>query len=705
MKNLIYLFIYLIMSDLALAQGQIRGRVTDAKGAPIIGANVFLKNTFDGTSSDTTGTFQFTTTEVEQDTLVISAIGYYTIQQKIDLKNANTLTFKLKEEATELNTVVITAGSFEASDAKRMTILKPLDIVRTASANGDIFGALQTLPGASRVGEQEGLFVRGGSASESKTIIDGMIVQNPFFSSVPDVAQRGRFSPFLFKGTAFSTGGYSAQYGQALSSVLTLESQDLPEKSNWNFFASLLTWSVARTERWKKTSLAVSGNYTYVGLVFKLVPQNVDWQIVPQGAGGSVILRHQFNEKSMLKFFSNYSNNHLRMNFRGFDLSTNSFDIFNHNLFNTLTYQTAWQKWTLQSGISYSYNRDNIQLSENQILRQDNRWQGRVVLTRDIFKNSTFALGSEVHQYTFKTGFNQFLSAFTELYTALFAETEVYLSRKLAGRIGARAEYSRLLQRWNVAPRLSLAYKTGKFSQVSLASGSFYQNPEARYLYRNQNLNFEKSAHLILNYQWMKDDRTFRVEGYYKDYQSLVRELNQNPFDADPNRLPSGNTDNTGSGYAQGFDVFWRDKKTFKRVDYWISYSYLDTKRLFQNYIERAMPTFASKHNLSVVYKHFINKLNLDLNFTYSYASGRPYYNPNSENFMQDLTPDFHNISLGVNYLRNIGSLQCVFIASVSNLLNTPNVFGYRYSPDGSQRAPVNPPAFRSFFLGVAITL
>ncbi|MFB0908999.1 MAG: TonB-dependent receptor plug domain-containing protein, partial [Spirosomataceae bacterium] len=90
-------------------------------------------------------------------------------------------------------------------------------------------------PGANRVGETEGLFVRGGSANETKTVIDGMIVQNPFFSNTPDVPQRGRFSPFMFKGTAFSTGGYSAQYGQALSSVLLLDTQDkIGTNSNWN---------------------------------------------------------------------------------------------------------------------------------------------------------------------------------------------------------------------------------------------------------------------------------------------------------------------------------------------------------------------------------------------------------------------------------------------------------------------------------------
>ena len=110
--------------------------------------------------------------------------------------------------------------------------------------------ALSTLPGTQKIGETEGLFVRGGSASETKTVIDEMVVENPFFSSVPDIPSRGRFSPMLFKGTFFSTGGYSAQYGQALSSVLVLKTQDLAPKTQtaislmavriWRFACSAL---------------------------------------------------------------------------------------------------------------------------------------------------------------------------------------------------------------------------------------------------------------------------------------------------------------------------------------------------------------------------------------------------------------------------------------------------------------------------------
>src|SRR6185295_7917999 len=112
-----------------------------------------------------------------------------------------------------------------------------------------------------------------GDASEAKTIIDGVVVADPYFSSVPDVPQRGRFSPFLFKGTNFSTGGYSAQYGQAMSSALILESQDLADKTTTGINLMSVGGGLSHNHRWKNTSVGVFGNYINVRPYFKVVPQ------------------------------------------------------------------------------------------------------------------------------------------------------------------------------------------------------------------------------------------------------------------------------------------------------------------------------------------------------------------------------------------------------------------------------------------------
>ena len=200
--------IALFLSCYSFSQTTIKGTIRDNRSKPVPGVSISLKDTYDGATSDSTGKYFFKTTEKGLQTLVATSIGYRPFEQKITLEGGVLNTdIQIKEEVTELNAVVLTAGTFEASDRKKASaVLDPIDIVTTASANGDITGALKTLPGAQQVGESEGLFVRGGTAAETRTFIDGTLVNNFFYSSVPNIAQFSRFSPFIFKGTVFSAG-------------------------------------------------------------------------------------------------------------------------------------------------------------------------------------------------------------------------------------------------------------------------------------------------------------------------------------------------------------------------------------------------------------------------------------------------------------------------------------------------------------------
>ncbi|MFT7482509.1 MAG: hypothetical protein ACI8WW_001447 [Oceanospirillaceae bacterium] len=278
-------------------------------------------------------------------------------------------------------------------------------------------------------------------------------------------------------------------------------------------------------------------------------------------------------------------------------------------------------------------------------------------------------------------------------------ESEFYLSSKLALKPGVRMEYSNVINKNNIAPRLSMAYKLGKYDQVSLAAGRFYQNPEKEYLYLNKSLDFELADHLILNYQIIKNQRTFRVEAFYKDYQDLVTE-ETDFFDPNPYRFPIGQTSNEGFGYAQGFDVFYRDQSTIKNADVWVTYSYLDTQRKFRNYPQQVQPFFASKHNFSLVYKHFFVKSNLNIGATFTHTSGRPFYQFNDS--FQDIreTPNFQNLSISVAKVFKVRQHLMVFYAALDNVLARQNVFGYRFSADGKESFEVRPPVYRTFFCG-----
>lgn len=707
----VYFLVGLLLSSAATAQIKLTGRVLDQKGHALPGANVFLRGTYDGGNTDSTGTFRFTTLRSDTATLLVSYIGYESFSQKLTLNKSTPLTIRLQEAANELNTVVITAGSFEASDEKRMTMLKPMDIVTTAGANADITAAMNLLPGTQRVGEQTGLFVRGGSGEEAKVVIDGMIVQNPYFSSMPDVQSRGRFQPFMFKGTSFSTGGYSAQYGQALSSVLLLNTTDKTQNEGLGLSVNLANTGLSydHTDRTDKSSISATAYYGNLKPLFTLVRQNIDWTHVPEFAGTSLTYRLRPSKTGMLKFYGMYSASQLGMNFidPSSDAGKTAFNQQNTNFFTTSTYTDNWAdgRWLLYSGLSYSYDTDATTFDAYDFGRSSERLQGRAVLTRLLPRNNSFLFGTEASRVTLRNTVMGTRYALHDNYAALFVESQTYLGRNLAIQLGLRGEYSSVIDRFNLAPRLSMAYKTGLYSQVSLAYGQFYQTPDYRYLYLNRTLTYERADHLILNYQIIRNKRTFRIETFYKNYAELVREFTGQPYDANPYRFPIGRTDNSGNGYAQGFDIFWRDQKTINGLDYWVTYSYVDSKRLFQQFSVTATPTFISNHNISLIGKRYFEKISTNIGLTYTISSGRPYYNPNSETFLADRTPMVNNLSFSASHITRIHKNLVVLYASADNILNTHNVYTYRYTPDGKTRYAVGPQSYRSFFVGGMIML
>src|SRR6266536_3395501 len=196
-------------------------------------ASIRIKESNSGVNADSLGNFSLSTAEKGMRTLEVSSVGYKAKEIQINLGDS-ALHFEivLKDEAKALADVVVSAGSFEASDKAKGASLTPMDAMTVAGSGGDIANSLRSLPGTQQIGEKEGLFVRGGTGEEAKQFIDGTLLKNPNYASVPGILQPARVNPFLFKGILFNTGGYSALYGDALSSALILESVDLPDESS-----------------------------------------------------------------------------------------------------------------------------------------------------------------------------------------------------------------------------------------------------------------------------------------------------------------------------------------------------------------------------------------------------------------------------------------------------------------------------------------
>ncbi|MGL1885444.1 MAG: TonB-dependent receptor [Reichenbachiella sp.] len=677
----------------ANAQVIISGNVKDEYGDAVPFASVYLDENFKGASSNLEGVFQFNADDNGSFTLVASAVGYETTKQKIEV-GAKSISFQIILSGIEqsLGPVVITAGSFDASVEAKSSILKPLDIVMNAGAQGDIYKAIETLPGVSKVGDETGLFVRGGDAHETKTIIDGVIVTNPFYGETPNIASRSRFDPFMFKGTTFTTGGYSAEYGDALSSILILNTQDVPDESMSSIGLNMAGITLSHQQVWDgKTVLMGSVNYNNLKLLFNSVPQNTDWQKEPEGVGTNFAFRHK-TKNGIFKSMVQYQQGEIGVNIPNLDVP-NQTDLFTNK--NKSTYWNTTYKGVLTdklgvyAGFALNRTDENRTFDTLSIADISNMYHLKTTLYYDLNEKAGIKFGIETFSAKDeKTVFDK--NEILDQSTAAYAEADIALGNRWALRVGMRSEHSSILGQMNLAPRTSVAYKTGKNSQVSLAYGHFYQKPEENFLYINTDLNYEKSTHLIANYQWSKNDRSFRVELYDKQYSSLVKGANEA-------------IDNSGNGASRGVDIFWKDAKTINNLNYWVSYSYVDAKRNYKDYPMAATPDFVTDHTLNVVANYALPQYGLTPGLTYTFASGRRYENPNNDLYLSDKTIAYHNLGLNLSYVTKVFSKFTVLYASVTNPLGFEQIFGYEYSSDHSTRSAIKPAANRTFFLGLFV--
>lgn len=723
MKTLVKTFsaLFLFIAVFSFAQIKIEGKVT-SKSKGVQDVSVTLKDTYDGATTDENGNYTFETTEKGNHVLVFSNPKFEDVEKQIVIENKPiNLNVDLKEQISEIDAVVISAGSIEASDKKRATtLLTPIDIYTTAGANAQVTSALETLPGVQKVGEAEGLFVRGGTGAETKFFMDGNLVNNYFSNSVPGLKGMDRFNTSIFKGNVFSSGGYSAMYGQALSSVLILESIDFPERNSFDIGVSpiFLNAGFQNVNEAKTKSFGISAGYFNLALMEKILKFNTNFTKSPAGFDTNFNFRIKNKNGGILKYYGSFDTNTLGLKEQSLEPNTD-FDntsLKGSNTFHNVSFRQKFGLYTVNLGSSYTFNRNHIDLSntynnadfnQNSIEIDGNYLNTKGTIEKKIGKISAVRGGVEFNQTnettTVKVAPQPY--KFNDQIASVFAETALGFSNDFTATVGLRAEHSSAIGDWNLAPRAALAYRLSKNWTISLAYGIFYQNPENRY-FGNHKLNYQKADHYVLQVQRASEGRSLRLEAFYKNYEDLIKNKVENY------RPIAFNND--GDGFAKGLELFWRDKKTLKNIDYWVSYSYLDSKRNFQNYDRQLFPNFAAKHTLSLVAKKFVVDWKTGFNMSYSYSSGRPFYNfITDSNGKYELKSsgtlkDNSALNFSVNYLPNLGKNDSkaftVLVLSINNVLGTKNIYGYNFSNDGLRSRPVLPSSNTFVFIGAFIS-
>ena len=718
------IFILLYFSSGIFAQVRLEGWVKDQNGTPIPSATVHIKGAAKAVKTDSRGYFTLQCPSGANTTFVISSINYTTLKQTLNIADTSRfLQFTLKPRVQALNEVIVSAGTFAATDDAKGASLSPMDAVTVAGSYGDISQALRALPGAQQIGEQEGLFVRGGTGDETKQFIDGTLNIHPNYPSVPGVTQYARINPFLFNGILFSSGGYSALYGQAMSSALILESVDLPEESSASLhvFPSSIGAGFQQLFKNKRSSFGVSLDYSTLKWYNQVIPQDPDYFSGPQYLLADVNFRIKIGKTGMLKFYTNWNKSNVGL-YRP-DIDSVSLRMGNkvngHNGYNNLSFRSALSdNWSLRLGTSYNYSdidrrkrlvnalEETVEMDYEPFSDKNHEqrirshfFQPKLVLKHQFHFPVTLSFGAE-HFYTHNEGHidNQPI-AWSNHLTAAFAEFDVALTKQLAMKAGGRLEHASSLNQTVIAPRLSLAYRLHDGGQLNAAYGIFYQEPLPEFLYSHAPLNFAKATHYILNYTKSAHNRMLRIEAYYKRYESLIKQLPQ--------------LSSSGRGYARGIELFFRDKRTFKNLDYWISYTFLNTKREFMDYPYLIQPMFATPHTSTIAIKKFFPSLSTNVNLSYSFATGRPYYDirpTDATNHMviydQGTTKAYNVMNVHIAYLTSFFKKWkrkdfSGIALGVNNVLGKAQVFGYNYSFTGQQKVPITLPAPRMIYLGV----
>ncbi len=259
---IIFAFVVLTLSSYAaeISNGTITGKVIDKETKqPIPNVNVLVVGTVHGSATDLDGKFSIQGVEENIYKLKFSSVGYTShIENEIRIIRGKSTTVKeieLSESATSVDSVIITAGYFSNDNVTPMTsyTYSREEIRRSPGSAGDVFRAIETLPGVSGSGGEFSAFaVRGGSPRDNIVLIDNIpfdkVSHFDWGPSEEGEAQGGRFSifaPGLIDEANFQAGGFAAKYGGKNSSFVDLKLKDgNTESFSMNGSYDLLGWEV-----------------------------------------------------------------------------------------------------------------------------------------------------------------------------------------------------------------------------------------------------------------------------------------------------------------------------------------------------------------------------------------------------------------------------------------------------------------------------
>jgi hypothetical protein len=665
---ILYVILHLFSIHVNAQNAMIRGFVYEARtGEPIIYSNVYLEGTNFGCSTDINGYFNITLIPEGKYTLLVTFLGYDTLREPVQLRENTVLNkrFELKEGSVSLTTVDITADRITAQTETKTSVvnLTPKTLKKLPSIGGqaDLAQYLQVVPGVIFTGDQGGqLYIRGGSPIQNKVLLDGMIVYNPFHSI-------GLFSVFdteIIRNAEVFTGGFSADYGGRISSIMDITTRDgnkhrlAGKVSASTFGANLMLEGPlkrSRSEKEGSSSFLLSVKNSYLEQSSKIFYSYIDENGLP------------FNFLDLYGKVSINAPNGSKINFFGFNYKD---EVNNYKALSDFGWNSfgGGSNFLIIPGKSPVLIEGNLAYSsyEARLKEANSPDRSSSIDGFNMGFHFTYFLGKDLVKYGieilgFKTQFN-----YTNGVGRVIDQTEN--TTELAGYVRYKGTFGKLLfepsfrVQWyaslsNISPepRLAMKYAVNDFIRIKFATGMYSQNLISAnsdrdvvnlfygFLSGPDNLpstfngedvthKLQKANHFILGTEIDLSNRlSMNIEGYLKDFKQLTN-LNRNKLYNETD-APSGTPDiykkdfiiEQGKAYGADISMKYEDLHWFLWAVYSLGYvnkEYEETPGELVSY----RPHYDRRHNVNFVASYTAGDLKQwEFSGRWNFGSGFPF--------------------------------------------------------------------------------
>lgn len=693
---------------------------------PVKNIKIFLLPAKENTETNAQGEFVFTSSQPLSSQIIISAPGYkrfedYLYAMDKSTSGSNEINLRIlieKENYLVFETTVV--GKKEKRDLSKKNLTQS-EFLTVPGANGDPVKAVQNLPGVNRTsGFSSNIIIQGSAPQDTQYTVDG--------HSIPLVFHFGGLTSVLMPETVqeveYLSAGYDSEYSRALGGIISLQTYQPQlngrQKKGFFFIDTLKSGALYEQQLDEKSTLSISGRYSYVGLVLqKAMKDNdqVDLTAAPDFADLSVIYTTELENKDKFKIVSLISRDTLEFVFKEPLQSNPSIrgDFKNETQFwrvipqweRTLS-QSDKMKFSLGLGqdqilVNVGDNFFNLKSDAVTVRGEYEKKQNETWLYQLGFDNtySNAKVNLKLPRPKGEGGVNDPISSSevkslntTEKVnaTGLYFRNEVQvLDSTLIPSI--RYDRFRSTKENLLSPRVGLRKYYTPSLLLKFATGIYYQAPRPQEYaknFGNPDLKSSSAMHYTLGFE--KDFRDGAVDGVELSNSYFRRDFKKLVVSSQDSRIYS----NDGSGYAHGLE--WLVKANFSPWKGWISYTLSESRRsdlLKKNYVYE----YDQTHNVNLVASYDYGN-----NWLYSlrlrHVTGNPYtpivggvfdadndvYFPIRGDFFSKRRQSFNQVDLRIDkkWIAD-NSIWTVYL-DVQNLFNTRNIESIDYSFDYSQQ-------------------